>query len=144
MTDQLLVNELHRDEGVRLQAYRDSLGNWTIGYGHLEDPSDYVASETQAQADATLAADIDSMTDRLVEALPWIASLSPPRLRVLQNMAFNMGVHGLLEFTNTLNLIREGNYAQASANMLMSTWATQVGDRAQRLAQQMRTGVEYV
>ena len=30
-----LRRDLVRDEGKRLRPYRDSLGNWTVGVGHL-------------------------------------------------------------------------------------------------------------
>ena len=75
---------------------------------------------------------------------------SPPtRRRGLKlNMAFNLGVDGLLKFKNTLALLRsaiEGHasYARVADGMLNSLWAKQVGRRADELARQMRTG-EYI
>jgi lysozyme len=59
---------------------------------------------------------------------------------VLVNMAFNMGINGLLGFKHTLELVRTGNYADAADAMLNSKWAEQVGPRAKRLSEQMRTG----
>ena len=58
--------------------------------------------------------------------------------RVLANMAFNLGIHGLLKFVRTLNAIERGNYDEAASHMLASKWAGQVGQRAQRLAAMMR------
>jgi len=55
-------------------------------------------------------------------------------------MAFNLGIAGLLKFENTLALIRSGSYAQAAAEMVKSKWAKQVGKRADRLANMMKTG----
>ena len=34
-----LIEELRADEGEKLVAYRDHLGYWTIGVGHLIDPA---------------------------------------------------------------------------------------------------------
>jgi lysozyme len=34
---QKLIDAIKRFEGVRLQAYQDSVGVWTIGYGHTKD-----------------------------------------------------------------------------------------------------------
>jgi lysozyme len=45
-----------------------------------------------------------------------------------------------LKFENTLALIRSGSYAQAAAEMVKSKWAKQVGKRADRLANMMKTG----
>jgi lysozyme len=56
-------------------------------------------------------------------------------------MAFNMGISGLLEFHDTLAKIQTGDYTGAAKGMLQSKWATQVGDRAHRLAIQMESGV---
>ena len=55
-------------------------------------------------------------------------------------MAFNLGVEGLMGFRETLDLIYEDRYRQASAEMLRSRWATQVGERAQRLSRMMASG----
>jgi lysozyme len=51
-----------------------------------------------------------------------------------------MGLAGLLQFTNTLAAVREGRYEDAASGMLTSLWARQVGPRATRLAEMMRTG----
>ncbi len=55
-------------------------------------------------------------------------------------MAFQLGTAGLLGFTNTLQLVQAGKYAEAGAAMLQSKWAQQTPNRAKRLAEQMRTG----
>jgi GH24 family phage-related lysozyme (muramidase) len=47
---------LKRFEGCRLEAYQDSAGIWTIGYGHIEGVSEG-QTVTQAQADAFLCDD---------------------------------------------------------------------------------------
>jgi lysozyme len=61
------------------------------------------------------------------------------------NMCFNMGwgegtPHGLHTFVNTLGMIQRGEYSRAADGMLSSKWATEVGVRAQRLANMMRNG----
>lgn len=55
-------------------------------------------------------------------------------------MASNLGIRGLLGLANTLRFIKEGDYANAARNMLLSKWAKQVSQRAMRLAEMMRTG----
>ena len=56
-------------------------------------------------------------------------------------MAFQMGTAGLLTFRNTLENIRTGDYKAAGRGMLQSRWAEQTPKRAQRMAQQMETGL---
>jgi lysozyme len=47
---------------------------------------------------------------------------------ILVNMAFNMGIHGLMGFRNNLRLIEAGRWKDAAKEMLNSKWATQVGE----------------
>jgi len=136
--DPELIAALKTDEGCRLTAYKDTVGVWTVGYGHAHVAPGTVW--TQAQAEAQLIADVAKHNAELAEKLPWVASLDPVRRRVLQNMGFNLGVNGLLGFKNTLEAVRTGRYNQASAGMLASLWAKQVKGRAVRLAHEMLTG----
>ena len=126
------------EESCRLDAYQDSLGIWTIGWGHAHVAPGTVW--TQQQADTTLDADLFNAIHDLDFHLAWWRDLDVVRAAVLLNMAFNMGVEGLLRFHNTLTFIQDGNYAAASGGMLSSKWAKQVGPRATRLARMMKTG----
>lgn len=134
-----LIDQLRRDEGEVLHAYTDQLGYLTIGVGHLIDrrKGGGISPEISARL---LDHDICRTKDELFSKLPWITSLDPIRAAVLINMAFNMGVDGLLEFHNTLAMVKAGNYEAAANGMLNSLWARQVPDRAKRLADQMKTG----
>lgn len=144
--DPLLVEQLKKDEGLRLKAYKDTVGVWTIGYGHTGPEVKPGLVWTEAQAEAALVEDILEHNAKLAAALPWVSGLDPVRRRVLQNMAFNLGLGsaskgtGLLGFKNTLEFVRTGQYDKAADGMLASKWARQVGNRAVRLAKQMRTG----
>lgn len=144
VVDPILIEDLKRDEGLRLNAYQDTVGVWTIGYGHAHVQPGTVWN--QQKAEEVLKQDVLEHNAKLAAALPWINGLDPVRRRVLQNMAFNLGVGdaqkrtGLLGFRNTLEYVRTGQYEKAAAGMLASKWAKQVKGRAVRLAEQMRTG----
>lgn len=131
-----LISELIRDEGEVLHAYQDSLGYLTIGVGHLIDPRKG-GKISKAASRFMLAEDIDEKMRDLDKALPWWRELSDVRQRVLVNMAFNLGIRGLMGFLNTLKAVKEGRYKDAAKGMLASKWAVQVGDRAKRLADMM-------
>lgn len=131
-----LSDELVRDEGLRLKTYRCTAGKLTIGIGRNLD--DVGISESEARV--LLANDIAKVASQLDNALPWWKSLSEPRQRVLANMAFNLGITGLLGFKNTLGMIERGEYTKAADAMLASKWARQVGARATRLSDMMRKG----
>ena len=135
---QELVDQIKRQEGLRLTAYVDTLGNRSIGYGHT--PAFPGQTITEAEADSWLMQDLNSAQTDLLTALPWCFSLSVPRYCVLWNMCFNMGISHLLEFRLMLAAVRNANYPEAAKQMLNSLWASQVKDRAVELSEQMETG----
>jgi lysozyme len=132
-----LLDQLKRDEGLRLTPYRCTAGKLTIGYGrNLDD-----VGISKEEAEFLLASDVAKVRIELPKHLPWMTALTPPRQAVLVNMAFNMGIAGgLLKFKNTLRLIETGEYAEAAKAMLDSKWAEQTGQRALRLSVQLNTG----
>ena len=132
-----LRDQLIRDEGLRLLPYTDTVGKLTIGVGR--NLTDVGISETEAEM--LLENDVGRTVGKLLVVCPWISKLDAPRHAVLVGMAFNMGVTGLLGFRQMLLAVQAGQWATAAHEMLESRWAEQVGARAQRLAQQMETGV---
>jgi lysozyme len=126
-------------EGVVPHAYQDSLGYWTIGVGHLVDQRKGGRLPDEVIWDL-LDRDIKDKQARLFSALPWAKELDEVRKAVLTDMAFNLGIYGLLGFKNTLAAVKEERWQDAARGMLASKWATQVGMRALRLADMMRTG----
>ena len=133
------TEQVKSDEGCVLHAYRDTLGYLTIGYGRLIDKKKG-GGISQSEADQLLQNDIDRKLAELRDHIPWFDKLDDARKGVLLNMAFQLGVKGLLGFRNTLAEINEGNYEKAASNMLKSKWAQQTPNRAKRMAEQMRTG----
>jgi lysozyme len=135
-----LTEQLRRDEGEVLTAYPDSLGYLTIGVGRLIDKRKG-GGITSDESAYLLANDIKRKTDEVLKALPWASKLDPVRFAVIVNMAFQLGIAGLLGFKTTLSLIQGGNYAKAAENMTLSKWHTQTPARCERLAKQIATGV---
>jgi lysozyme len=135
-----LTTQLRCDEGEVLHAYADHLGFLTIGIGRLIDERKG-GGITEDEAAYLLANDIRKKTAGVLASLPWSANLDEARRGVLVNMAFQMGVTGLLGFKHTLSLVQGGNYVRASESMGDSLWAKQTPARAIRLQKQMATGV---
>lgn len=132
----MLREQLQRDEGCRLHVYEDSRGIPTIGYGrNLRD-----RGISQAEANMLLDHDITAVTGDVLGQIPCAARLDEVRRATLVNMAFNLGINGLLGFRQLLAAVEAEQWDAASAAMLDSKWARQVGVRAQRLARQMATG----
>ena len=133
-----LLNTQYR----QLPAWRSYDGApWTDGYGCASAGINADSTIDQADAAAWVAGRITSIAAHLAQVLNWWPSLSDARQDVLLNMAYELGANGLLAFKQTLAYVAAGEYAQAAAAMLQSTWAKQVPSRAQRLSTQMETGV---
>jgi lysozyme len=132
--------QLARDEGVKPAAYQDHLGYWTIGVGRLIDERKGGGLRPD-EIDYLLDNDINDRREALTKALPFFKNLDAARQGVLINMAFQLGTAGLLSFKTTLGFIARYDYEGAAQQMLLSKWATQTPERAQRLAKQMKEGV---
>jgi len=143
-----LIDQLKRDEGEVLHVYRDSRGILTAGVGHNceahNEGLELGDIITQEQSDKWLADDLAASNYELAIHCPWTSTLDPIRLACLQNQCFNMGwgdgKHGLSSFNQYLSLVESHQYDAAANDELHTLWAREVGKRARRLAQQMRTG----
>lgn len=147
MTSPCLVADLRRDEGLRLVAYPDPISGgapWTVGYGHTGRDVHPGLVWQLAQAEDALTGDIAATCRGLDSAIPWWRGLDDLRQDCLVNQAFNLGVHGLLEFGGYLGLLKATKYGAAANDDIHTRWATQVGDRAARVCAQMRTGVHQI
>jgi lysozyme len=131
--------QLKRDEGEVLHAYQDSLGYWTIGIGILIDKLKGGGLRPE-ESEFIFNNRLRLVSESLESRLPWLCKLDPVRRGVLVNMAFQMGIDGLLGFKNTLKMIEAGDYQGASKGMLNSLWARQTPARANRLSVQMKSG----
>lgn len=142
----LLREELMRDEGSRKDsegrhiAYKDSLGFWTIGYGHLMGGKPTLVSCTEDTARALLDQDIDAATTLARNLVQRFDTLTDERQRALVNMAFNRGNH-LKTSSKILPAIihasltaSESDWHKVPDAIAGSQWAAQVGARATRLA----------
>ena len=126
-------------EGFRGHIYKDSKGLDTIGYGHLLTADDkktgrYNKGITKAEAKKLFDQDKAKHDKQLYDKMGWIKDQPKEVRKALEDMAFNMGVgngkKGLSSFKNTLSLIKQGRYDEASSGILNSKYAKDVGQRA--------------
>jgi len=149
--------QLRIDEGFRALAYRDSKHLLTIGYGRCLDTNPLTEKElefighdcrerpiTKVQAEVLLKTEVEKMHSEVLKALPWAKTLDDTRLSALVNLAFNMGVAGLLKFKKTLGYLEGHEYDNASKEVLNSQWKSDVGPhRSRRIAEMLRLGDNY-
>jgi lysozyme len=97
-------------EGCRTTAYQDSVGRWTIGYGHTLGVSQG-DTVTQPQAEELLNEDI-AWAVRVVNAMVRV-QLTQPEFDALVDFTFNLG-SGSFEHSQLLALINQGNFQAAA------------------------------
>ena len=166
-----LLAQLRDQEGFRASPYLDTQGVVTIGYGtNLEAHPEYLnlpdvegmvrrglllneltgRTWSRERAEAAMLDEVVQCREALYVRCPQFVRLVEagelPRAEVLLNMAYNMGVSGLLKFKNTLSLIDgaldgRNSWAAVESGLKSSLWWRQTGRRARALGRQMRTGV---
>ena len=136
-----LIESIKHHEGVRLVPYRDTEGKLTIGIGRNLDANGISLKE----AEILLRNDISKAVDDFWR-LPFAVILhcNIDRRRALTEMIFNLGLPTFLTFKKMLHALECSEYEDAAREMLDSKWAVQVGERARRLANVIRTGVWWV
>lgn len=141
MNVQKLLNEIKHDEGLKLYAYLDTRGLLTIGWGRLIDRNG--GGITKEEADYLLANDVGKAITELDGAFPWLKNMAEIRQRAIANMAFQMGLAGLLKFKTMINALANGNYNEAADAALNSLWAKETPERAKRVSEMIRLGENY-
>lgn len=133
-----IEEELIKEEGLSLSCYKDTMGNYTIGVGHLlKSPCNDISLE---YAGVLLKEDILIAQNELREKLPVYAELDQVRKYVLLSMCFNLGIGKLLKFKKMINALEQKNYEVAAAEMKDSAWYRQVKSRADKLINLMKKG----
>jgi len=143
--DPRLFYDIRQAEGCSLNAYRDNLGKWTIGYGHLLDQEQDWTGHTidQATANAMLVADIEARATQAQQTIEWPYLDTPCRCNAVIECIFNLGVgNWTSEFPATRLSIRQQRWQSAHDNLLNSPlWVKQVGlTRVTRLANYLLWG----
>ncbi len=133
-----------RDEGLNLCLYDDAtgraitrgstvLGHPTIGYGtNLDEPI------TEKIAAYLAEYRIKRIVDQLSTHTFFVGLISPIRQAVIIDMAYNLGVSGLLDFHKMIAAISKNYYTIAAAEIMDSKAAHELPNRYTRLANSMR------
>lgn len=132
---ELAKQMLKEHEGLRLKPYRDTVGKLTIGIGRNLDDVGITEDEAYAMLDNDLVRVLGELN-----TLDFWCDLGDVRQAVLVDMCFNLGWGRFTGFRNMLAACRAGDYETAALEMLDSRWHRQVGRRARRLAEMMKTG----
>lgn len=143
-----LLQDLQADEGWRDHAYDDATGRpiekgkapsgyVTIGYGFCIDHNKG-APLPKPVGLYWLEYAVEMRWNELVDRLPWIVDQPEDVQRALGNMAYQLGIYGLLRFALMLEALKVGDRVKAAEEALDSTWARQTPKRAKRVAALIR------
>lgn len=108
---QAAIDLIKAAEGLRLTAYRDSVGVLTIGYGSTGGikPGQTITPE---QAEAMLVDDLDEAADAVRKLVT--VPLTQGQFDALCSFVFNLGA-GRLRDSTLLRLLNQGKYGEAAA-----------------------------
>lgn len=138
---------IKRHEGLRAKLYDDKTGRplksgdklegkLTGGYGHNFTDNDLSPEIIDALYEADRRAAV-GLASRLFS--PVYTAIGEVRQAALTDMAFNLGGK-LGEFRHMIAAVIAEDWDTASTEALDSTWAQQVGLRAETDAEMLRTG----
>ncbi len=122
---QLLKNKIIAHEALKTTLYKDSKGYWTIGIGHLIDPAKGGKLSVNACM-FILGEDIAEAQSKLMH-YSWYVNLDEVRQGMLIEQCFNIGMDGVLKFTDMIASIMKKDYLQASKDFLNSVEAKEIG-----------------
>jgi lysozyme len=105
------LNLTKQFEGLRLSAYADQVGVWTIGYGHTGQGVHAGLTITQDLAEAFLASDVAGAVagvNRLVAS-----AINQNQFDAMVDFVFNLGCASLASST-LLRFVNTGDFADAA------------------------------
>lgn len=126
---QIAEDTLNDDEALVLVPYKDTKGNWTVGFGinlHTTPMPRKVANLWKT----CIIEDIDAS---LSKNYSYYNKLSKVRQSVLINMAYQMGIGGLANFKKMHKALMMDDLVTAIDEMMDSKWYREHTNRANRL-----------
>lgn len=112
----LATDIIKKWEGCKLTAYRDSVGVWTIGYGHIKGVKRGDTC-TQAQANEWLAAETRAFHDGVLRLTSGVPGTKHQHAAMIC-LSYNIGINGFRTST-VLRRHRAARYTAAADAFLM-------------------------
>ena len=145
-----LLASIRKHEGCRLEAYLDTVGVPTIGFGctryrvtHSRGPGRTIEPGTvvalgdkisQEQADSELEVGLDVAIVDLTERFPWVSLLPEPAYEALTEMSYQLGIGRLANFKKMLEAVRTRHWGRAIVEAYDSKWRRQTPARFEHVA----------
>jgi lysozyme len=136
-----LLKMIKLHEGVKSHAYQCTAGKWTIGVGRNIDEEGGLGL-SEEEINVLLINDVERVKNELTAVYFWFPALDEVRQAAMIDMCFNLGLSRLRGFVKAIEAMSRQQYDNAADEFLDSRWASQVGQRAIRVTEMIRTG-EY-
>jgi lysozyme len=140
--DRLLAS-VKKHEGYRNKVYLDTLGKRTVGVGHLcvedfwEDDKEYDEKFLMTILEHDLQTAIKGAKDLMSEN--GCMDMDEVAEEIIIEMIFQLGKTGVSKFKNMWKALSALDYSTAAEQMLDSRWAKQTPNRANGMADIMRS-----
>jgi GH24 family phage-related lysozyme (muramidase)/uncharacterized membrane protein YgcG len=130
-------------EGTRYEPYKDSVGLWTIGVGHLIGdgktlPPEYNRKFSHEEVMALYDKDYEKHKKQAQSNVPGFGKFDSLGQAALIDLTFNMGPGWPRKFKNTSAKLGAGDTEGAAEGLTNSKWYGQVGRRAPKIVGMIR------
>ena len=138
-----LLESVKKHEGYRNKVYLDTLGKRTVGVGHLcvedfwEDDKEYEEKFLMTILEHDLQTAIKGAKDLMAEN--GCMDIDEQAEELIIEMVFQLGKTGVSKFKNMWKALSGLQYSAAADQMLDSRWAKQTPNRANGMANIMRS-----
>ena len=126
---------IKKNEGFSSRSYKDQLGNYTIGYGHLIRKKEIILFKKKFKVfffQNLFENDFKTALDDYNKHFRKY-SFSQNIKELIVEMIFQMGIQNVLSFKKTLRHIRKNNKFLAALEMMDSIWYKQTPLRVENL-----------
>jgi GH24 family phage-related lysozyme (muramidase) len=143
MSDADIKKMIEGHEGKRYEPYKDSLGLWTVGIGHLIGdgktlPPEWNRKFSEEEVMAMFEKDYEKHKKQAESNVPGFSKYDSMGQGALIDLTFNMGPGWPEKFKNTSAKLGAGDTAGAAAGLTDSKWYGQVGGRAPKIVGMIR------
>ena len=135
LNHQRLIKRIKKNEGFSIKPYKDQLGFFTIGYGHLILPNEKNLLEKKIKKNHLEIIFQKDFKKTLKNFNFFLKSFSPGKKEdeLLIEMVFQIGIKGVLKFKKLLENIKKGNTHLVCFEMMNSLWYKQTPTRVKNL-----------
>lgn len=138
MSDQETKEMIKQHEGVRYEPYKDSLGLWTVGVGHLIGdgrslPPQYNRRFSEEEVMSLFDKDYEKHKQQARQNVPGFEKYDSMGQAAFIDLTFNMGPGWPKKFVNTSKKIEAGDTEGAARGLEDSLWYRQVASRGPKI-----------